>query len=184
VPPEDSFGTSLCSFTTISTLCREEKAVILCNRRARGRRGTAAVEFAFLLPFILMLLLGLWEVGRLIEVNQLLYNAAREGCRQASTALVNNTAVQQVVVNYLKNAGLPTQNLVVNVQDLTNPGTDAMNAAWMDQFQITVTIPCEDVLWTTLDQVTTATSKMTVQATWNSMKDQSYPGSINPPPGY
>jgi Flp pilus assembly protein TadG len=157
--------------------------VIHSNRRTR-RPGTAAVEFAFLLPFILILLLGLWEVGRLIEVNQLMYNAAREGCRQASTGLINNTAVQQVVVNYLKNAGLPTQNVVVNVQDLTNPGTDAMNAAWMDQFQITVTIPCEDVLWSTIDLVTNGSSQMTVQATWNSMKDQTFPNSTTAPPGY
>lgn len=155
----------------------------LSHRRTHDRWGTAAVEFALLLPFILILLLGLWEVGRLIEVNQLLYNAAREGCRQASTGLINNAAVQQVVVNYLKNAGLPTLNVVVDVQDATKPGTDVSNATWMDQLQVTVTIPCADVLWSTLDLVTTATSKLTVQAAWNSMKDQSYPTTITAPPG-
>ncbi len=147
--------------------------MILLNRKVRRRRGTAAVEFGFLLPFILILLLGLWEVGRLIEVNQLLYNAAREGCRQASTGLIN----------YLKNAGLPTQNVSVTVQDLTNPGTDVSNATWMDQLQVIVTIPCDDVTWSSIDLTTNSTSKLTVQAIWNSMKDQTYPTTINPPPG-
>jgi Flp pilus assembly protein TadG len=125
----------------------------------------------------------MWEVGRLIEVNQLVYNAAREGARQASTGLKSNAAVQQVVVNYLKNAGLPTANVVVTVQDLTSPGTDATAAAWMDQLQVTVTIPCEDVGWTKLDLITTPTSTLTVQSTWNSMKDRVYPNPITPPSG-
>src|SRR5437870_8740236 len=111
--------------------------MMLRIHRPHGRRATAVIEFALLLPFILILLVGIWEVGRLIEVNQLLYNAAREGCRQASTGTINNTAVEQVVVNYLKNAGMPTQNLVVTVQDLTSPGTDVSAATWMDQLQVT-----------------------------------------------
>jgi Flp pilus assembly protein TadG len=141
------------------------------------------VEFAFLLIFMLFLLLGTWEVGRLIEVNQLLYNAAREGCRKAVTGLDSNSTVQQVVTNYLSNAGLPTQNVVVTVQDVTSPGTDASNASWMDQMQVTVTIPCKDVAWSTLYLVTNPSRKMTVQATWNCMKDQNYPTSITAPAG-
>jgi Flp pilus assembly protein TadG len=75
--------------------------VLLSNRLAYHRRGVAAVEFAFVLPFILILLLGMWEEGRAIQVNQILYNAAREGARQASTGVVTNSAAQQVVINYL-----------------------------------------------------------------------------------
>lgn len=157
--------------------------MILSNFRARRRRGVAVVEFAFLIPVILILLLGTWEIGRLIEVNQLLYNAAREGARQAATGLVTNSAVQQVVINYLKNAGLPTQNVNVTVQDLNSPGTDATQATWMDQLQVTVNIPCKDVTWTTLNLVTNSSSKMTVQATWNCMKDQDYPTNITAPAG-
>lgn len=157
--------------------------MVLSNHPLRCRRGAAAVEFAFLLTFMLILLLGTWEVGRLLEVNQLLYNAAREGCRQAVTGLETNNAIQQVVTNYLKNAGLPTQNVVVTVQDLTSPGTDASNATWMDQMQVTVTIPCKDVAWSTLYLITNPSSIMTVQAVWNCMKDQNYPTSITAPAG-
>ncbi len=51
------------------------------------RRGVAAVELALLLPLILLLLMGLWEIGRAIDVQQLMSNAAREGGRQASTGM-------------------------------------------------------------------------------------------------
>ena len=48
-------------------------------RSGAGRRGVAAVEAALILPVALMLMLGTWEVGRMVEVSQVLNNAAREG---------------------------------------------------------------------------------------------------------
>ena len=55
----------------------------------RFRRGVAAVEAALLLPLALLLMLGTWEVGRMVEVSQILNNAAREGGRSASTGSVH-----------------------------------------------------------------------------------------------
>src|SRR5581483_10800058 len=116
------------------------------TRIRRPRAGVAAIEMAFVMSFILPpLLLGTWEVGRMINVKQMLGNAAREGARQASAGQINNTQVQQVVVNYLKNAGIPTTNVVATVSDLSNPGTDATKAVQFDQLQVTVTIPFKDV---------------------------------------
>ena len=79
----------------------------------RRRRGAVAVEAAFVLPVALVFLFGIWEVGRLVQVYQVLYNAAREGARLAAggtnagtsvTAAMTQTAVQ----NYLTTAGLPS----------------------------------------------------------------------------
>jgi Flp pilus assembly protein TadG len=55
-------------------------------RRPRARyAGVAAVELAVvLLFFVVPLLLAVWEVGRLIHVQQLLSNSAREGGRLAA----------------------------------------------------------------------------------------------------
>ncbi len=50
----------------------------------RGRRGGQSLaEFALVLPIFLILLLGLFDVGRLIFVYNGLTNAAREGARLA-----------------------------------------------------------------------------------------------------
>ena len=41
-----------------------------------------------------MLMLGTWEVGRMVEVSQILNNAVREGGRSASTGQYTNSQVQ------------------------------------------------------------------------------------------
>jgi Flp pilus assembly protein TadG len=158
--------------------------MIFSHRRSAPRRGVAAVELAVLLPFITILLLGTWEVGRLIEVNQILSNSAREGARQACTGMLSNTQLQNIVLNYLTNAGIPTTHVTVTVSDLTTPGTDATSAAQLDQMQIKVTIPCEDVTYVPLDLVTNPSSTMTALAVWCSVRDKDYPTTVAAPPGY
>jgi hypothetical protein len=72
----------------------------------------------------------------------------------------------------------------VTANDLTNPGTDPQAAAQMDHLQVTVTIPFKDVRWSTLTLVTTTSSTLMGQATWFSVKDQTFPTSVSAPPGY
>src|SRR5271165_5716575 len=72
------------------------------GRRPRRRRATAAVELAVVLPLILTMLIGLWEVSRVVECQQILFNAAREAARQAATGQYTNTQVQQVALAYLR----------------------------------------------------------------------------------
>src|SRR4051812_13140368 len=102
--------------------------------RKSRRRGVAAVEFAVLLPLLILMLAGVWEVGRYVEVQQLLSTAVREGGRQAATGNKNLAAVQQCVANYLNKNGISNvATSDVTFQNLTNPGaTDPMNAAQMD----------------------------------------------------
>src|SRR5262249_3227792 len=108
---------------------RSEAVMKRVPPRPGPRRGAAAVELALLLPFLLALLLGVWEVGRLIQINQVLSNAAREGARQASTGEKTNDQVKLAVCQYLKNGGLndhtPDRASSVTPTDLNNPRTDA-----------------------------------------------------------
>lgn len=77
------------------------------SRRHSGvRQGVAAVEMSVVLPFLLLLLLGVWEVGRMVEVQQLLCNAVREGGRQASTGAKTVAQVKADVVLYLTQNGI------------------------------------------------------------------------------
>ncbi|HVS37680.1 MAG TPA: TadE/TadG family type IV pilus assembly protein [Gemmataceae bacterium] len=151
--------------------------------RRKPRRAVAAVEFAAVLPLILTLLLGIWEVGRLIEIQQYLSNAAREGARQAATGQLTDAQVQQVVIQTLAVEGLPTTDVVVTVQDLTTPANDVSAANYLDQIQITVTIPYSDVKFTLISMVTTPGELITSQVQWISMVDKPYPTAPTPPQG-
>lgn len=72
------------------------------TRQVRGRRrGAAAVEMAFVLPVVILLIFGIIEYGRLLGVKQLMDEAARTGARYAvvntslaSATLISNTKSQ------------------------------------------------------------------------------------------
>src|SRR5690242_10343121 len=68
---------------------------------ARSRPGAAAVEFAVVLPLIVLLLLGTWEVARLVQVHAILSNAVREGARLAAQGQIINVTgnYTQIVVS-------------------------------------------------------------------------------------
>lgn len=141
------------------------------SSRNLPRRGVAAVEFALVLPVFLILLIGVWEIGRLIEVKQLASNAAREGSRRASTGQYTNAQVQQIVLQYLQNAGVTTPNAVVTVSNLTNPPADVNNANQMDRLRVEVSIPFGDVRWVALNFFLSAGSPLAASADCFSLKD-------------
>ena len=139
--------------------------------RTRARRGAAAVEFAIVASLLVPVLLGIWEVGRLVQVQQLTHNAAREAGRQASTGTKTATEVRDAALNYLTRAGINTTGATVTVVNLTNPArSDPTNANQMDQFQITLALPFKNVRWIFADQITN-TTELTATTDWYSMKD-------------
>ena len=56
----------------------------LCARRKDGERGAAAVEFALVLPILLLLVFGIIDFGRALNAQLTLTQAAREGVRLAA----------------------------------------------------------------------------------------------------
>lgn len=70
------------------------------TRLRNPRRGVAAVETAVVLTFILVpLLIGIWEMGRVVQVQQIVANAAREGARLAAQArTINSTGAPTLVM--------------------------------------------------------------------------------------
>jgi Flp pilus assembly protein TadG len=68
------------------------------------RRGAAAVEFAVCSPLICIILLGLVEVGRITEVQNVMWNSSREGSRDASMGQANLQAVANNLLIYLQGA--------------------------------------------------------------------------------
>lgn len=75
----------------------------LSPRVVRGRRrGQALVEFALVLPIFLLVLVGLFDLGRAVFAYNSITNGAREGARLAivnqSTALIKQRAINQVAI--------------------------------------------------------------------------------------
>lgn len=136
------------------------------------RTGTAAVELAICLPFLLLIVMGIWEVGRMVTVQQLLANAARDGGRQASAGQASNSSVRQYVVNYLNMNGLTGVDLsMVTLTNLTaSARSEPPTANQLDHFRVTVTVPYSTIRWSTLAQMTSTTS-ITASADWYSTKD-------------
>ena len=137
-----------------------------------------------LLPLALLLTLGAWEVGRMVEVNQVLNNAAREGGRKASTGQATNSQVVQTVLYYLANAGLPSAQATVSVTDLTTPGTDCTAAAELDQLQVVVSIPFTAVRWSAATLITSSSTQLRASTIFYSNNGQTYPTNISVPQGY
>ncbi|MBW2187820.1 MAG: pilus assembly protein [Deltaproteobacteria bacterium] len=67
--------------------------------QVKNNRGAALVEFALVLPLLLLLLVGLIEFGLLFYNKQVLTNASREGAR-AGIARVGN--ISDIVDNYCR----------------------------------------------------------------------------------
>lgn len=108
-------------------------------RRGKARqRGAAAVEFALVLPFLLMMVLGAIDWGWYFFVREVVTNAAREGARAgAVTTAANPTqAAEDIAGNYLTNFGL-TRPATVAV-DLSNP---TFGGAPVPTMSVTVTYP-------------------------------------------
>ncbi len=156
------------------------------NRTSRKapRRGLAVVEMAFAMPVLMYMVLGVWEVGRILDVQVMLNNAAGAGARQAATGTFTNAQVVTAVTNYLTCAGLNTTNLTVSVSDATTPGTDVSVATTNDQIQVKATIPYGDVCWGVSGFVTSAGTLLTGSAIYYSAEVNPYPTSINMPQGW
>jgi Flp pilus assembly protein TadG len=61
--------------------------------RTRGERGAAVIEFALVLPILVLLVLGIMEFGRAYHVQTTISGAAREGARVM--ALQSDSAAAQ-----------------------------------------------------------------------------------------
>ncbi len=142
-----------------------------------------AVEAAIVMPLVLVLLFGIWEVGRFVLVGQTLDTAAREGARLAAGGYTNGTPVtaamvQTAVQNYLTSAGFPAaavSGAQIQVNCLASPPwNDPYLAQPLDPFQVVVTIPSgaafNSLSWTLLPRLTSIT-QLSISVTWNSLNN-------------
>ncbi len=86
------------------------------RKRVRlGERGQALVEFALILPVILLVMVGMLEFARAWNLHQVMTDAAREGARRAAIQDVGlgheqtQDSVKAALWSYLSQAGYDPQ---------------------------------------------------------------------------
>src|SRR5438045_8465064 len=87
------------------------------GRPLRSDRGAEIVEFALVLPLLLLLGLGICDFGLMFQRYEVVTNAAREGARAAATGASNDQVVG-LVGQYLVAGGLGT-TATVQIQQVT-----------------------------------------------------------------
>lgn len=161
--------------------------------RVQPRRGVAVVEMAFIMPLLLLLIVGVWEIGRLVQLQQIMNGAARDGARIASQANIISTTddytqimkgsgtsdpnVTDTVRAYLYGAGFTTaqlQSLTVTFEfldgdtSLTEPYQGVKN----QRFRVKVSMNYSDVRWTTLTLINPQT--IGAECVWQMMVDDPF----------
>ena len=110
--------------------------------RGRKRRGAAAVEFAVVaIPFFL-LVFGMFEIGRMMMVRQVLTNASREGARAVILESATVANVETMVTNYTASCAVPgvTATCSFGAPDLNSVGPK-------EPITVTVSVPFSSVSW-------------------------------------
>jgi len=177
----------------------------MVRRSNKARRGVASVELGLVMTFFIVpLFIELLEVGRLIQVQQIVSNAAREGARVAAQGYTisssgaptqiyaysssGSPSVQATVYNYLVTAGLPnltTSNVSVTFT-FTGPNsggvtpTDPYLGSMNEPFTVTVSIPWSAVRWVNLGFLPSNT-QVTYTVTWQMLVDNAFTVSTTLP---
>ncbi|MEX2188718.1 MAG: TadE family protein [Pirellulales bacterium] len=131
----------------------------LRRRRRVQRRGSATIELAVCLPMLFVLVFGVIEVGRALEVFQVLTTAVREGARFGATdkqgfipdGETTNDKIVADVTNYLEASGIPTGLADVEILSVPDDGGTPVPFNFEDpnnhlkNFQVKVSIPYSSV---------------------------------------
>ena len=85
------------------------------EHRKSGREGQGLVEFALVVPLLLLLLIGIAEFGRAWMTRNILTGAAREAVRVAAVSPPSGSmaAASARAAAVLASAGITTANIVV-----------------------------------------------------------------------
>ncbi|HEV3119825.1 MAG TPA: TadE/TadG family type IV pilus assembly protein [Gemmataceae bacterium] len=109
------------------------------NRKIQARswrRAAATVEFALIAPFLGMILMGMFELGRAMMVKTILSDAARKACRTGIQRDKGNSDIVADATNVMTDNGFGSS--------LFSPGS-------IGSVNITVTDPSGNVLAESLD---------------------------------
>ena len=101
-----------------------------------GDRGAAAVEFAVLIPLLMVIVFGIIEFGFIWLQSHYIANAAREGARVAATGQ-DQSQIQKAVKEYLK--GVYADARVDGTGDYASPPSNGGCCTGYDFIEVEIT---------------------------------------------
>jgi len=109
----------------------------------KNQKGAAAVEFAIVLPLLVLLFMGICEFGLLWYNSQIIINASREGARAGIARGVdfkNDSDVEDIVIAYCNQRLIDFIGNTVEADDITlSPNNNRSTSAFGDDFTVQVT---------------------------------------------
>jgi Flp pilus assembly protein TadG len=172
------------------------EGIVMRLRTRVHRKAIAAVELALVLPILLTLIMGTWELGRILHVQQVMVNAAREGARIAAQGQTINVTgaytqiqaktgtpnVEQTVLDYLKGAGFTNTTGVTvtfRFEDGNTSKASPFEATKNQRFSVTLTMPYNNVRITNLNLL--GITNLQARVDWVSMCDDPFTINTNIP---
>lgn len=122
---------------------REYQMLIRSKCRANKRRnrlGAAATEFAVVAPIMILLTMGMIEVGRMVMVKQMMVNASREGARLGALPGTTNAEVETRVRSELEGSSLTGVTITVTPANLSS-------AAAGTQVKVSLSVSATQISW-------------------------------------
>lgn len=140
----------------------------------KRRVGAAAVELACVLPLLVILVIGVWEIGRLIQLQQIMCSAARDGARLAAQGSYIDTSgnttqiamqtgdpnVSDTIRDSLYAAGInDLTGLQITFEFLEGDTSAAQpyQGTKNQRFRLRVTLPYDNLRWTNLSLINPTT---------------------------
>lgn len=113
-------------------------------KQSRRSGFTHTVEFAVVAPVLFGLVLGIFEVGRYIMIQNLLMNAARAGVRVGVVAGVSSATITTTVSNVLTSQGVSGDTATILVNE---NAVDASTATSGQEITVKVSVPVSNISW-------------------------------------
>lgn len=135
--------------------------------RRQSERGSVMLETAIIMPILLLLTVGIFDLGRAYQAWQVVTNAAREGARASITPYADDTTTEALVRQYMKDGALTSYASAV--VDVESDATITVNGVTYGASQVTVDYPFDFIILQPVAQLispsTTLGQDFTMRAT-------------------
>lgn len=105
-----------------------------------ARRGVAAVEFALVVPVLLVMMLGMIEMVGAIFARTIVIAAARRGCETATKPLSSNATVIFAVNDVISSNNISSSSATTTIR-VNGVVKNVSTAKQNDRISVTVSIP-------------------------------------------